>query len=38
MIVTGDKDLLVVKRFGMATIVTPRQFWEWAAEKRPPRP
>ena len=38
VIVTGDKDLLVVKRFGTATIVTPRQFWEWAAEKRPPRP
>ena len=38
VIVTVDKDLLVVKRFGTATIVTPRQFWEWAAEKRPPRP
>lgn len=38
VIVTGDKGLLVVKRFGTATIVTPRQFWEWAAEKRPPRP
>lgn len=36
VIVTGDKDLLVVKRFGKATIVTPRQFWEWAAEERTP--
>jgi hypothetical protein len=34
VIVTGDKDLLVVKRFGTASIVTPRQFWEWTAEDR----
>lgn len=34
VIVTGDKDLLVVKRFGSARIVTPRQFWEWATDPR----
>lgn len=26
-IVTGDVDLLVIKRFGRCRIVTPRQFW-----------
>jgi uncharacterized protein len=26
-IVTGDADLLVLKRFGRCRIVTPRQFW-----------
>lgn len=36
VIVTGDKDLLVAQRFGTAAIVTPRQFWEWAAEGPPP--
>ncbi|MFM9058396.1 MAG: putative toxin-antitoxin system toxin component, PIN family [Planctomycetaceae bacterium] len=36
VIVTGDKDLLVVRRFGAAHIVTPRRFWEWAAEDRSP--
>jgi predicted nucleic acid-binding protein len=36
VIVTGDKDLLVLKRFGAAKIVTPRQFWEWATHDRPP--
>jgi len=35
-IITGDKDLLVVKRFGPARIVTPRQFWEWATDDRSP--
>lgn len=34
VIVTGDKDLLVVQRFGTARIVTPRQFWEWATDPR----
>lgn len=33
-IVTGDKDLLVVKRFGPARIITPREFWEWATDDR----
>ena len=28
MLVTGDKDLLVLKRHGTAQILTPRDFWE----------
>jgi uncharacterized protein len=28
VIVTGDKDLLVLKRFETARIITPRAFWE----------
>lgn len=36
VVVTGDKDLLVVKRFGTARIITPRQFWEWATDERSP--
>lgn len=35
-IITGDKDLLVVEHYGTARIVTPRQFWEWATDDRPP--
>lgn len=27
-IITGDKDLLVLKKYGRAVIVSPRQFWE----------
>jgi predicted nucleic acid-binding protein len=27
-LVTGDQDLLVLKRFESARIITPRQFWE----------
>ena len=34
LIVTGDKDLLVVKRFATARIVTPREFWEWATDNQ----
>jgi predicted nucleic acid-binding protein len=26
-LVTGDEDLLILKRFGRCRIVTPRQFW-----------
>ncbi len=28
VIITGDKDLLVLKEYGMAKIMTPRNFWE----------
>jgi uncharacterized protein len=28
-LVTGDDDLLVLKRFGRCRIVTPRQFWSF---------
>jgi len=33
MIVTGDKDLLVLGRYGTVRIVTPRGFWEAAAKR-----
>ena len=26
-IITGDEDLLILKRYGSTQIVTPRQFW-----------
>jgi len=32
-IVTGDDDLLVLKRFGRCRIVTPRQFWSLMHEQ-----
>lgn len=35
VIVTGDKDLLVLKRFGKATIATPRDFWDATRDARP---
>ena len=35
VIVTGDKDLLVLKRFGTARIVTPRDFWDATRIERP---
>lgn len=28
IIITGDKDLLVLKKFNSATILSPREFWE----------
>jgi len=28
-IITGDEDLLILKKFGSTQIVTPRQFWEF---------
>jgi len=28
VIITGDKDLLVIKRYAAARILTPREFWE----------
>jgi predicted nucleic acid-binding protein len=28
VIVSGDKDLLVLKKFETARIITPREFWE----------
>jgi len=33
-IITGDKDLLVLKKFELITILTPREFWEIARNKR----
>ena len=33
-IITGDKDLLVLKEFHSVPIITPRQFWEISKEKR----
>jgi len=35
VIVTGDKDLIVLKRFGTARIVTPRDFWDSTRAERP---
>jgi putative PIN family toxin of toxin-antitoxin system len=32
-IVTGDKDLLVIKEYKGARIVSPRRFWEWNKEQ-----
>lgn len=32
-LVTGDKDLLVLKKFGRIQIVSPRDFWEKVGEK-----
>lgn len=32
-LITGDKDLLVLKRYGPTQIVTPRQFWETIIRK-----
>jgi putative PIN family toxin of toxin-antitoxin system len=34
-IITGDKDLLVLKKFHSAPIITPREFWEISKCKRP---
>jgi predicted nucleic acid-binding protein len=28
VLITGDQDLLVLKRFESARIMTPREFWE----------
>jgi putative PIN family toxin of toxin-antitoxin system len=33
-LVTGDRDLLALKRFEDIPIVTPREFWESQAERR----
>jgi putative PIN family toxin of toxin-antitoxin system len=33
-IITGDKDLLVLKKFHSVPIVTPREFWEISKSKR----
>lgn len=33
-IITGDKDLLVLKKFESIAILTPREFWEIARNKR----
>jgi hypothetical protein len=33
-IVTGDEDLLVLKRFRSTSIVTPREFWEKEKKRR----
>lgn len=33
LIVTGDKDLLVLERFGPTRIVSPRDFWESESKK-----
>ncbi len=33
-IITGDKDLLVLKRFRSVPIITPREFWEISKGKR----
>lgn len=33
-IVTGDKDLLVVKRYKSTRIMSPRRFWEWNKEQQ----
>lgn len=35
VIVTGDKDLIVLQRFGRARIVTPRDFWDTARADMP---
>jgi putative PIN family toxin of toxin-antitoxin system len=32
-IISGDKDLLVLKKFGSTTIVSPREFWNIAKNK-----
>ena len=33
-IITGDKDLLVLKKFHCVPIITPREFWEISKGKR----
>ena len=33
-IITGDKDLLVLKKFRSVPIITPREFWEISKKKR----
>jgi putative PIN family toxin of toxin-antitoxin system len=33
-IITGDKDLLVLKKFHSVPIITPREFWEISKNKR----
>ncbi len=33
-IITGDKDLLVLKKFHSVPIITPREFWEISKSKR----
>ncbi|MBM4340593.1 MAG: putative toxin-antitoxin system toxin component, PIN family [Deltaproteobacteria bacterium] len=33
-IITGDKDLLVLKKFHSVPIITPREFWEISKGKR----
>jgi putative PIN family toxin of toxin-antitoxin system len=33
-IITGDKDLLVLKKFHLVPIITPREFWEISKGKR----
>lgn len=33
-IITGDKDLLVLKKFHSVPIITPREFWEISKQKR----
>jgi hypothetical protein len=33
-IITGDKDLLVLKKFHSVPIITPREFWEISRSKR----
>jgi len=33
-IITGDKDLLVLKKFHSVPIITPREFWEILKSKR----
>ena len=33
-IITGDKDLLVLKKFQSVPIITPREFWEISKGKR----
>ena len=32
-LITGDKELLMIKKFGFSKILSPRQFWEAAKQK-----
>lgn len=32
-LITGDKELLVIKKFGSSKILSPRQFWEAVKQK-----
>jgi len=32
-IITGDEDLLILKKYGFTQIVTPRQFWQFSKKQ-----